>query len=392
MRAALVIARRIVRQRLRDRSALLFAVVTPLGLAIAFSMLIGGATQDFHADYVVVDRDGSELAQVLTRDVLGGLVESGIADVRPVTTEDEARAAVAAGDAGAAIVIPEGFGAAVMSGQPAQIRILGGEGPVAREIARAATASFADAVSATQLAVAAAVAAGAAPDAGLIDRARADASAPPPIVVVDVSAEHRQASIATFYAAAMAIMFVFFATMYGTFAVLDERSLGTLRRLLAAPIRPASIILGASIAAFALGLISMTTLVVASTVLAGASWGNPMAVALLVIAAVFAVLGITTLVSTLAKNVEQAGSLNAIVAITFAAIGGVFIPLSQAPEVIAQVALVTPHAWFLRGVDTLAVSSATIADVLPSIAVLLAMGLATGAVGLARARRALTVA
>ena len=109
MRAALVIARRIVRQRLRDRSALLFAVVTPLGLAIAFSMLIGGATQDFHADYVVVDRDGSELAQVLTRDVLGGLVESGIADVRPVTTEDEARAAVAAGDAGAAIVILTGL-------------------------------------------------------------------------------------------------------------------------------------------------------------------------------------------------------------------------------------------------------------------------------------------
>jgi ABC-2 type transport system permease protein len=389
VRAALVIALRILRQRLRDRSALLFAVVTPLGLALAFSMLIGGATSGFNATYVVVDQDRAALGRGLARDVFGGLSDAGIAEIRSAASEAEARAEIEAGRADAGIVIPEGFTAAVMAGRPAELRILAGEGLIAREIARAATNRYAQTIGAVQLAVAAAVAAGAAPDEGTIARAQAAVAAPPPVIVVDVSADHLQASIATFYAAAMAIMFVFFATMYGTLAVLDERSLGTLKRLLAAPIRPASVILGSSIAAFGLGVLSMTMLVVASTIVGGATWGDPVAVAVLIVSAVFAVLGITTLVSTLAHTVDQATSLIAIVAISFSAIGGVFIPLSQAPEVIAQVALVTPHAWFLRAVDTLAVPTAGVADVLPTIAVLLAMGLVTGAVGLARARRAL---
>ena len=78
----------------------------------------------------------------------------------------------------------------------------------------------------------------------------------------------------------------------------------------------------------------MTTLVVATTLLVHASWGPPVLLAVLLLAAVVAATGISTLVATLAKTVEQAGGLNAIVALSLAAIGGVFIPLSQAPELL----------------------------------------------------------
>jgi ABC-2 type transport system permease protein len=198
--------------------------------------------------------------------------------------------------------------------------------------------------------------------------------------------------MATFYGAAMAIMFVFFATQYGALGILTERRVGTLNRLLAAPIGQASIILGGSIAGFLLGLLAMTILVVATTLIGHAAWGPPPFVALLVVAAVVAAIGISTLVATLAKTVEQAGGLNAIVALCMAAIGGVFIPLSQAPEILARVSLLTPHAWFLRAVDTLSVPTAALGDILPSVLVLMAMGLVTGAIGLARARRALVPA
>ena len=57
MRAALVIAGRILRQRLRDRSAIIFAVLTPLGLALAFSAVIPDFTADFHTTIAVVDED-----------------------------------------------------------------------------------------------------------------------------------------------------------------------------------------------------------------------------------------------------------------------------------------------------------------------------------------------
>ena len=79
-------------------------------------------------------------------------------------------------------------------------------------------------------------------------------------------------------------------------------------------------------------------------------------------------------------------------AICLAAIGGVFIPLSQSPEILGRIAPVTPHAWFLRAIDTLAGPDPALAEILPSVVVLLAMGLVTGAIGLARARRAVVPA
>jgi ABC-2 type transport system permease protein len=190
----------------------------------------------------------------------------------------------------------------------------------------------------------------------------------------------------------MAIMFVFFATQYGALAVLGERRDGTLPRLLAAPVRPASIVLGGSLAGMVLGLVALTTMVIATTLLVHADWGSPGPLALLLLAAVIAATGISTLVSTLAKTVEQASGLNAIVALSMAAIGGVFIPLSQAPELLGRIALITPHAWFLRAIDTLSVPGVALAEILPSIAALVAMGLATGTIGLLRARRSLVPA
>ena len=43
LRVALLIAAKDLRQRFRDRSALIFAIVAPLGLALIFSRLIGPA-------------------------------------------------------------------------------------------------------------------------------------------------------------------------------------------------------------------------------------------------------------------------------------------------------------------------------------------------------------
>ncbi len=53
-------------------------------------------------------------------------------------------------------------------------------------------------------------------DAATADRIRAALLADSPIAVTDATAAKRQATLATFYGAAMSIMFVFFATQYGT--------------------------------------------------------------------------------------------------------------------------------------------------------------------------------
>ncbi len=390
MRAAFVIAWRILRQRLRDRSAIIFAVVTPLGLALAFAAIIPDFTGSFHTTITVVDNDRGEVAAILVDHVLADLSgPDGILELTQSPDAATARQAVIDGDAGAAILIPAGFTPSVQAGSTAELTILAGGGTVDGEVTRSIVTDFANAIGTIQLMVATVDATGGAADARTVAAAQAATEAASPVSVDDLVAVHRQAGISTFYAAAMAIMFVFFATQYGALAILAERQEGTLSRLLAAPIPAASILLGGALAALALGLVSMLVLQVATTAIGGADWGPPLPVLVLIVAAVVAAAGISVLLAGFARTAEEAGTINAIVALILSAIGGVYIPLSQMPEALSQVAQVTPHAWFLRAIDTLSAPGAGIAQILPSIGVLLTMGAVTGAIGLVRAQRVL---
>ncbi len=286
-------------------------------------------------------------------------------------------------------MIPAGFSQDIADSRPTEVRLLGGQFPASFEVARSVVTRFASEAGAAQLLVSTAVAAG---GGELVPQALAQMAAPPPIAVVEAVPPSRQAGLATFYAAAMAIMFVFFATQYGALALHQDRQTGTLTRHLAAPVAPGGILLGATLASLVLGLLAMTVLVVGSTVLVQATWGPPVLVVLLLFAGVFAASGISLLVSTVARTPQQAGILNSIVALSLAAMGGVFLPLSQAPQSIVVLSQVTPHAWFLRAVDTMADPAAGLIDILPSLGVLVAMGTITGAIGLLRARKALVAA
>lgn len=392
MPASLTIAIRNLKQRLRDRSAILFAVVVPLGLATAFSLLLPSGAATFHTSYRVHDADGGPAARILVDDVLGSLVEHGIADVTPAGSEAEAVAAVDANDVAAAILIPSGLSDSIAAGRPATIRIVAVPGnEISVQLATSAIGGFASGVDTLQLSVVTSLdlPPGASPPP--IDPATiaAVSSLPDPITIATTAAIQRKADSATFYAASMAMMFLFFATVYGPLGLLGERRTGTLARLLAAPIRPASIVVGASVTAFVMGIVSMTVLVIATTLLLGASWGPPLFVALLVLSAVTAAMGVSTLVCTLARTEEQAGGWNAMIAISLAILGGAMIPLSQAPELLTQLSRLTPHAWFLLAIDTMSGPAVELADILPSVIVLVAFGVVTGAIGLARARTAL---
>ncbi|HEX5948289.1 MAG TPA: ABC transporter permease, partial [Actinomycetota bacterium] len=86
MRAALLISAKDLRQRLRDRSALLVAIVVPFSLAYIFSLILTGVTGGSTTfTFAVVDRDGGPVASAFTDRVLRGLERDGLIEVR---TED----------------------------------------------------------------------------------------------------------------------------------------------------------------------------------------------------------------------------------------------------------------------------------------------------------------
>jgi ABC-2 type transport system permease protein len=387
MRPAILIAAKDLRQRFRDRSVIMLAVVAPLGLAVIFSQLLAGATQ-FHATYVVVDMDGGALARTFRQDVLGALVTAKLATVSEAATVEAARADVGGGSADAAFIIPVGFSTAISAGQRTSIQVVGAQSQdLATEIARSVATRFGDGVAAAQLAVlTVADLRGAPPDPAQLS-AITSAALEPSVRLTDVATSLRQLSQSTYFSASMAILFLFFAAQVGVVSLIEERRLGTLGRMLAGPITPTSILLGKTLGSFVTGIAALAILAVATTVLIGADWGPPMGVAAIVLAAVISAIGITTLVTSFMKSQDGAAAANSAVAITLGILGGTFMPMSQAPDLMATLSLVTPHAWFLRGLGDMHGAGATAADALPAVGVLLAMGLVTGAIGFARARR-----
>lgn len=385
MRAALVIALKDLRQRVRDRTAIVVAVIAPFGLAAIFSMLLGGGTGELNLRYALADLDGSEISAGLAGGPLAAIEDAGIATTDEVADRATAQAAVDAGDADAALVIPAGFADAVTAGEAAEIEIIGSiDTGLGTDVLRSIAESYLARLEGVRLAVAASLAQGAPPaDAGAI--AERAAATDVPISVDDLAVEARQMGQTTYFAASMAIFFLFFTAQFGVLSLLAERREGTLPRLVAAPIPPWAIVLGKAIGSFLLGIGAMAVLVVASSLLLGAEWGDPIGTAALVLAAVIAAMGITALITTLARTEEQAGGWNSIVAVTLAILGGAFFDLTQAPPVLQVASRATPHAWFLEGFDILSAPSATIADIGVPLLALFGIGIVSGAIGLWRA-------
>lgn len=389
MLTALTIARKEVAQRIRDRSFLIVGILSPLVLAFIFNLVLGdvvrpSATPTFALG--VVDEDDAELGAAFG-DMLAAAEANGFATVTRFDTEAAATEAVNAGDVAAAFVLPEGMSAAVLVlNQEATIRIVGNvDSGIGRAVAEAIAGRFAEVVRTASLSVQAALAAGAiTPDQ--IGTAVAEAAAQEPVMTAEViEVRSRQLASATFFVAGLGMFFIFFIVGLSVTSLLEERTHGTLARLLAAPIQPASIVVGKTVATIGLGILGMTVLAIASTILMGAEWGNPLIAALVIVAAVIAAAGIMTFVGGLARTAEQAQNLQTVVGLTLAMLGGTFVPITTNEGFLANVRYITPNAWYMRGLGE--ASGGAYGGAFQAIGVLLLFGVVFGGAGLLLVRR-----
>ena len=385
--AALRIALKDIRQRLRDRSAYLWGIAAPLGLAAIFSLLFSDlASNALDVDFAVADLDRGRVARTFVDQVLAPLDDQGVFGVEEVPSAEAARRMAADGQVDAAFVIPEGFSAAAEGGGTSAIEVVANvDSPIAGQVAQSVAGQFVGEINAvgTSLATYFAVL-GRAPEPGEAEGLVAAAMAmPSPLGLEEVSAASKELSSDTYYSAAMAILFIFLTVQFGVLGLLEERENGTMGRLLAAPISRRSIVAGKALTSFILGIVSMAVLVAGTTLLLGASWGNSLGVAILVLAAVIAALGVMFVVAAFARTAEQAGNLQAIIAFVLAMLGGSFFPVAQAGGLLEKLSLMTPHAWFLRGLGDLAAGGGA-ATVFPAALYVALFGLVTG--GLAQFR------
>ena len=382
MRSALLIAGKDFRQRLSDRSAILVAFVVPFVLAAIFGATlhdVGSGRVTF--SFGLVDLDGGQAARTFSTQVLSPLERTGLARLRTEPSLERGRADADDGTVAATFVLPESFSSAIGRGQSTQLTILGDvDSPIGALVARSVALGFAERVDGMRIAVAAARPTSAAEARRLEARA---AAAPQTVTITDVSTSRRELDPGTYYAAGMAVFFLFFTVQFGVTSILDERRDGTLARMLAAPIRRSTVIVGKLLTSLVLGIVSMSVLVAATRFVLGAHWGNPLGVAILIVSGVLAATSVMALVATLAKTPDQAGAWSSMVALVLAMLGGSFFSVAQAGGAIGALSLLTPHAWFLRGLDDLA-SDAGLGSVLGPAAAMLAFAAVTGSVALTR--------
>jgi ABC-2 type transport system permease protein len=391
VRTALLVAGKDLRQRLRDRSALVIAFVAPFVLAAIIGLAFGGDFA-FRATYAVADADRGPVAAGFADGVLASPGLRDLVTVRRVDT-GEARALVERGDVDAAFLLPAGFSASVQRGGAAPITVLeSGENPIAGQVARSLAEAYAAELAATQLAVRTALdAAGQPPTEAearrLGERAAAGRA---PVQLVEGQTGGRTIEAASYFGPSMAIFFLFFTVSFGARSILAERRQGTLNRLLASAASPGGVLAGKALAAFTLGTASVLVMWLATTLVFGADWGDPVAVVALTVSSVLSAIGITALVVTLARTDEQAEGYSSLVVFTLALLGGNFVYLAQLPELLQRVSLLTPNGWALRGFVDLVADGGGLSTVAVPVAVTLTVGLVTGALALYRARRMVT--
>ncbi len=386
MTSALHIAWKDIRQRLRDRSAYVMGIVAPLGLALIVGNLIGGATEGEPLKLAATDEDGGPVATAFL-DVLAAFEEQGditlaLSDRPGVTAliEDE--------DYVAAFVFPAGFSEAVMGGEEAEITVVGN--PTATrgaEVAAALASGFADNLSAIRLAVGTAVVASGEPPtpetlAALTARA---AEVSPPITLAALDAGYTGTDFTSYYAAGMMVFFLFFIVEFGILSLIEEREQGTMTRLLAAPIRPESVLLGKALGSLVVGAASVTVMVVASGSLIDAEWGDPLGVAVLAAAGIAVAVAIVVFIASFVRTQGAARAYADMAAVVLGLMGGSFFPVGLSSGVVARLTWISPHRWLLEGFRDLNAGDSA-ADILPFAGVLVVMALVIGGVGLARSR------
>lgn len=364
-----------LRLRLRDRSILLYGIVAPFVLAVVLGATFGGLEDRIELEIGVVAAPGDQLATPFVDEVLPALVEDGL--VRRIEAFDDRAAARAA------VEREGGLTAVVVFASDGSIEVLGNvDAPTGVGVTEAVVTSYVEAVETVQLTVAAGLAAGATDPGPLVEAAREAAAA---VALVDEPVGIRPIDLTTYMAAGMSVFFLLFAVGIAVTGLLEEERDGTMARLLTAPI-PSWAPLGAkALTAIIVGIVSMGMLVVATTVVVGADWGDPVGVALLVVAAVLAATGLVGLVASFARTPESASGALGVVGTVLGAVGGSFFPLRDVGA-LEVVSAVTPHHWFLQGLTRLS-GGAPPSDVLDSVAVLLALAAATAGLAVVRLRR-----
>ena len=383
----------------RDGAALILMIAGPLVLTLGLGLITGSFNRDDDAPAIsripvlVVDQDGGALAAALD-DLLRGAELSDLLAAEAWNDEAAALEHVRQGNAAAAVVIPTGFSDSLMpdpgSGElpaPVALRVYGDPGsPIGASVVRTIADEFTNRavnnvtaiqIGLTELAMSGAVAPAELPAVGQAMGERLFSGEAAGGTLITVQSE----SVATggtagfnplsFFAPAMALLFLMYAVTLGARSLIAERREGTLARMLAAPVSPAQVLSGKVAGIFMTGFLQLGVLILLTTLMFRLNWGDPFGVALLVTAAALAATGWGLLLAALSSNAGQITAMGTAVMLIFGILGGSFVPGMEFGPLLDWAGRITPNRWAQEGFLALAAGDGLAGIFTPLVALMI---------------------
>lgn len=154
------------------------------------------------------------------------------------------------------------------------------------------------------------------------------------------------------------VMFVFFLINIMARSFLQERDLGTLRRLRFAPISDPGLIAGKTFPFLFISLVQTGLLFVGGKLLFGMIWGPvPWMLIPVILATSLSATSRGLLVTTIVRSDSQVSAYANIIVISMAGFSGCFMPRTWLPGPMQTGSLIFPHAWALMAYQQLLVKA-----------------------------------
>lgn len=336
-----------LRQRVRDKSVVIFAIIVPLALMFVMNLAFGGVEDvelgsvDVAVSVPADDQLGAALVQAVEA--------NGAVEVRSeAVPADQVRDRVESGDVDLGLVVPDGFTADVTSGSGAEVELVqGNDVGLETDVLIAVVHGVLDQFTAGTVAATAGAQLGLGPDQ-LARIGEQAATAGPAIDLAAGEASSEQLSAAGTMVAGMAGMFLLFTVGFGVLGLIAEREEGTLVRLRSMPMHPGLIVAAKGLVSYILGVVATGVLLAAGSAMFGLSFGSVAAVAVLVLVVVAAGTSLMFTIARVARTAEQANIVQSILAIVLGMAGGAFFPIS-ASGLAGSLLELNPVAAFIRG-------------------------------------------
>jgi len=374
-----------IKRLMREPSTIFFVFVFPMLLILVLGASFGGG---FEPKVGIVVEDSSEYAGAFAdaivansdfesldysdRDALIGDVERGIAQL--------------------GVILPEGYGTALASGDIATVEYVGRVDQSSVQYRASIEAVVADQSAVFR-------AARLVSDSGFTDFESAvsaaqlvEASGVGADVVVTTAGEALFGDLGQFDlgAPSMLVLFVFLTSLAGSAALIQTRRWGVSRRMVSTPTSIGQILVGESGGRFAIAMIQGLFIMVGAAVAFEVRWGNLLGASSLLILMALVGAGGGMLMGAVFDNDEQASSVGIFASLGLAALGGCMVPLEIFPSTMQTIAHITPHAWGIDGFAELIRHGGDITSIGTELAVLAGFAVALLALGTWRLRAKLT--